>query len=86
MKFRDNSQAEPESNRRVSGILGGLKGQRVLPDLPTAVLARLRGYVGGSYSTPLRGVAAELGYHPLSTASAEELDAIHNEIEKVMRG
>jgi len=52
--------------------------------MPTAILARMRGYVGGSYPTPLRGMAAELGYHPLSSASEEEMAAIRAEMEAMM--
>ena len=56
----------------------------MLPDLPTAILARMRGYVGGSYPSPLRGAARELGYHPLQEASADELAAIRGEMDSLM--
>ena len=85
LRMRDRSQVEPEGRLRRSGFVGGLKGARVLPDLPTAVLARLRGHVGGSYPEPLRGIAAELGYHPLQSATEEELAAIQEEMDRITR-
>ena len=84
LRFRDVPE-EPQGGRvRGSGFVGDLKGSRVLPDLPTAILARMRGFVNGSYPSPLRGMAAELGYHPLQLASAEELASIRNEIDSLM--
>jgi len=83
-RFRDVQEDRREDLSRPSGFIGGRKGSRVLPDVPTAILARMRGYVGGSYPTPLRGMAAELGYHPLSSASEEEMAAIRAEMEAMM--
>ena len=84
IRMRDVSTRTQEGPSKPSGIIAGLKGSRMLPDLPTAVLARLRGYVAGSYPTPLPGVAAELGYHPLQTASAEEMAAIQDEMATII--
>jgi|6_EtaG_2_1085325.scaffolds.fasta_scaffold56228_2 hypothetical protein len=65
--------------------LGKLKGKKVLPDFRTAALAVLRGYNGGSYSSPLEGEARELGYHPLSTATPEELKKIEKMLVSSMK-
>ena len=60
------------------------KGRRVLPDLGTAILANLRGYVNGSYPEPLSGAAKELGYYPLSMATEEELAKIEDIKKQVL--
>ena len=74
----------PKERLKPSGVIADRKGMRVLPDLPTAILARLRGYVGGAYPSPLRGEAAELGYYPLQSASADEMAAIMAEMDKMI--
>jgi len=84
MRLRDTPEGTREDRRRPSGFIAGRKGSRMLPDLPTAILARLRGYVAGSYPTPLTGAAAELGYHPLQSATTEELAAIQAEMDTVV--
>lgn len=79
------TQDTREDRTRPSGFIAGRKGSRMLPDLPTAILARLRGYVAGSYPEPLTGAAAERGYHPLQSASAEEMLAIQTELDRIGR-
>jgi hypothetical protein len=68
----------PESS---TGLFGDAQGKLILPDLPTAVLATLRGYKMGTYPKPLEGIAKELGYHPLSSATPEEMAKIRDMIE-----
>lgn len=60
------------------------KGNKVLPNLKTAILAKLRGYKNGSYPGPLSETARELGYYPLSDATEEEKIKIA-EIESKLR-
>jgi hypothetical protein len=60
------------------------KGARILPDLETAILASLRGYLNGSYPKALTGDAEQLGYYPLSDATTEErarIEAISKKIK-----
>jgi len=72
-------EIERPADEMYAGFLDQRRGRRLLPDIRTAILARMRGYVGGFYPSPLTGDAAELGYHPLSSATPEELAKIEEE-------
>ncbi len=61
------------------------KGNRILPDLKTAIFANIKGYINGAYPEPLTGIAKELGYYPLSLATDIEIEQINN-IEKQLLG
>ena len=76
------TNVEKEENREKDYVH---KGVRVFPDLKTAILANLRGFMNGSYKEPLTGIAKKLGYYPLSMATDQELDQI-NAIEKQVLG
>jgi hypothetical protein len=77
------STIRPQKPVEPNGIINRAKGSRLLPDLPTAILARLRGYIGGSYPSPLSGMAAEIGYYPLQSATPEEIELIQQEMESI---
>lgn len=62
------------------------KGLRILPDLKTAILANLKGFVNGFYPEPLFGLAKEIGYYPLSMASEKELEQIQIIENKIIGG
>ena len=62
------------------------KGARVFPDLKTAILANLRGYMNGSYPEPLSGAARKIGYYPLSMATDKELEQIDDLEKQVLEG
>lgn len=80
--FQSGNQNTLKKSPEVStGLFGDIQGKLILPDLPTAVLATLRGYKMGTYPKPLEGIAKELGYHPLSSATPEELAEIKGRIE-----
>lgn len=81
LKLRDSTSQDRPPTTVETGPMVVRRGRTVLPDLPTAILARMRGYVGGSYSEPLSGAAAILGYHPLQSATADELAAIQAEMD-----
>lgn len=83
LRFRDLRVLGEQQNEDQKGGIASRKGRKVLPDLPTAILARIRGYVGGSYQNPLTGEAANLGYHPLSSASPEEIQVIQDEMQRI---
>lgn len=59
------------------------RGKALLPDLPTAILADLKGYRLGFYPTPLEGVAEKLGYYPIQSATPEELTKIKRKMEEI---
>jgi hypothetical protein len=59
------------------------KGARILPDLETTILASLRGYLNGSYPKALTGDAEQLGYYPLSDATADERSKIEAISKKI---
>lgn len=71
---------------REDGFLDKKRGKRLLPDIRTAILARMRGYVGGFYPSPLKGAASELGYFPLSEATPQELMDIEEEANRLLGG
>lgn len=83
LKMRDVPSHDRPPTTVELGPMAVRRGRTVLPDLPTAILARMRGYVGGSYPEPLSGSAAVLGYHPLQSATAEELAAIQAEMDGI---
>jgi len=83
LKFRDGTGDGTPPRTVEMGTMAVRRGRTVLPDLPTAILANLRGYVGGSYSEPLSGAAEILGYHPLQSATAEELEQIRTEMDRL---
>ncbi len=72
-----------EVGKDYTGFLSGKRGNRLLPDLRTAIFARLKGYVDGFYPHELTGAAAELGYYPLSEATPEELAQIETEAQRI---
>jgi len=61
------------------------KGKKIFPNLRTAILAILRGYMNGSYPEPLSDSAKKNGYYPLSDATDEEIEKI-NIIERQVLG
>lgn len=65
------------------GVIGLTKGKAILPNLETAVLAQLRGYRLGSYPKPLEGIAKKLGYHPIQTATPDEMRIIAGTVEEM---
>ena len=79
MKFqgvREGRLTKPEDVSRL-GDLSVRRGARLLPDVPTAALAMLRGYqLGGFYERPLEGKARELGYTLLEDATPAEWEEI----------
>lgn len=77
MKFNE-LQKEHYDNREKDYIHKGLK---ILPDLKTAIFAKIKGYVNGTYPEPLSGMAKKIGYYPLSMATDNEIKQI-NQIEK----
>ena len=62
------------------------KGIRMFKTLDEAILAKIKGYVNGSYPSPLTGKAKDIGYYPLSEATQEELNQIKAIKETVIRG
>lgn len=68
------------------GFMNQRRGRRLLPDIRTAILARMRGYIGGFYPSPLKGEASELGYYPLSDATRDELKKIEEETSLLTGG
>jgi len=66
-------------------FLKAQKGKKGLPDLRTAIFATLKGYYQGVYPSKLEGVAAELGYYPLSEATPSELEKIEEIVAEVAK-
>lgn len=62
------------------------KGIRIFKTLDEAILAKIKGYVNGSYPAPLTGKAKDIGYYPLSEATQEELNQIKVIKEAVIKG
>jgi len=83
LRLRDGSGDDNPPRTVMLGAMVVRRGRTVLPDLETAILARLRGYVGGSYPEPLTGPAEVLGYHPLQSATADELEQIQAELDRL---
>lgn len=62
------------------------KGARIFPDLDTAILANLKGFINGSYPHSLPINITKLGYYPLSMANEEELKKINNIKTEILSG
>jgi len=81
--LKRRGELENGPGQKYDGFLGQRKGSRVLPDIRTAILARMRGYIGGFYPSPLTGEAAEMGYYPLSSATPDEMIKIEEEARRL---
>jgi hypothetical protein len=62
------------------------KGKRLLPSLDEAIFAKIKGYVNGSYPSPLEGKSLDIGYYPLSEATPDEMKQIKAIKEAVIEG